>query len=199
MEISTPPVTETLTPYQKALKWQELQRASEKMVELVKTQRLVDVRWQLLNMVALFNVLEAQPVVIPGPDDVMQHLLAGFSDFTFEKNGLREVQLSEDGELSIKHTKFSTDDWIVACSESTCDDGDPEVELGNGTTLDPKNYAEYKNRKLKSHVDVLDACLGILAHSPLGQYISDLTTDGDGTDCEAIFKMGDTYWTIKVA
>lgn len=63
----------------------------------------------------------------------------------------------------------------------------------SGGELDPK-YP--RPSKIKNHCDILDACLAALART--GLKVTSLTTDGDGSDCEAIFRVGEQAYIIKV-
>jgi hypothetical protein len=80
------------------------------------------------------------------------------------------------------------------------DDADVEPEEeGGGTTLH-KFLSRTMPLSIKSPSDVLDVCLNALAaDARCMAAVSDLTTDGDGSDCEAIFKTPtDGHLVLKV-
>lgn len=54
-------------------------------------------------------------------------------------------------------------------------------------------------KTVKNHSDVLDVCLHALSNNESARKsISDLTTDGDNHDCEAIFNLKD-WWYMTLA
>ena len=75
------------------------------------------------------------------------------------------------------------------------DDADVEEdEMGSGDLL-PK----YNVKKIDGHFSVLECCLDALAKSAVADKFSDLSTDGDNKDCEAIFMLaGLGYKSLKV-
>ncbi len=83
----------------------------------------------------------------------------------------------------------------------TVDDADVEDdETGDGTTLMPgRSFVKLIDSDTE-HSDLLDACLDAIAQNPeLQPLVSDLTTDGDHKDCEAIFDLdGYGYVSLKV-
>lgn len=83
----------------------------------------------------------------------------------------------------------------------TVDDADVEDdEMGDGSTLPAGRSFVKLIDKDTEHGDLLDACLDAIAQDPeLQPLVEDLTTDGDGKDCEAIFDLaGYGYVTLKV-
>lgn len=74
---------------------------------------------------------------------------------------------------------------------------DPEEdEIGDA----PMSDGFKKPKTVKDHVGILDLCLYVMASDPsIRETISDLSTDGDGSDCEAIFCYAATdYFILKV-
>lgn len=68
-------------------------------------------------------------------------------------------------------------------------------EIGKGSVLEDYPMPE----KVKDHTDLLDLALSAISRIENRPVISDLTTDGDHNDCEAIFRVGDErYYTLKV-
>lgn len=89
------------------------------------------------------------------------------------------------------HVYIGSDSWKIQLEETEID---PE-ERGKGNS--PK-IEEFKSpMTLKDHCKILDLCLAVLVQE-LCPFISDLTTDGDNSDCEAIFRLWDTYWILKI-
>lgn len=85
------------------------------------------------------------------------------------------------------------DDWTVSIDEADVEDD----EEGNGNLLTEMTCP--MPVCIDYHTDVLDVCLAALRNSPIADQISDVTTDGDHKDCEAIFKVKDEgYMTLKV-
>lgn len=79
----------------------------------------------------------------------------------------------------------------------TVDYFDDDANSKDGVRLDPLDPAP---DKCESHTDILDVCLVALASNPNWvQKIDCLTTDGDGSDCEAIFRFdGKDGMIVKV-
>jgi hypothetical protein len=84
-----------------------------------------------------------------------------------------------------------------------------EDEEGDGCLLSPdkheKSRFDAEQFSLYDHTNVLDVCLAAMAHNAeIRAAVSDLTTDGDGWNCEAIFKLAETdesdegYYALKV-
>jgi hypothetical protein len=70
-------------------------------------------------------------------------------------------------------------------------------EIGKGQKLSKLSKPV---KAVKDHVNVLDVCLHALANDDAAfKAISDVTTDGDHKDCEAIFALKDYFYrTLKV-
>jgi soluble P-type ATPase len=77
-------------------------------------------------------------------------------------------------------------------------------EEGDGIKLQPdgKHTREKLHPKyvVKDHSDILDVCLAAMAaDAEIQTAVTDLTTDGDGRDCEAIFHVPEYgYLILKV-
>jgi hypothetical protein len=93
----------------------------------------------------------------------------------------------------IKLRPLTRDDYFSVRLEEFETDGEEE---GAGGGLDPDLWPE--PRHVWDHTDILDVALHALASSPLCPHIDDLTTDGDNTDCEAIFRYDDEWYVLKV-
>lgn len=81
----------------------------------------------------------------------------------------------------------------------TIDDADVEEdETGDGRKL--SDFALAEPKKIIDHTQILDVCLiAMKADAEIKEAVNDLTTDGDGSDCEAIFEAGDEgYLKLKV-
>ena len=71
------------------------------------------------------------------------------------------------------------------------DEGDP---IGGG----PMSAGYRRPDRIADHATLLDAVLHALAGSPLRGHITGLTTDGDGDDCEAMFRLRGAPVVLKV-
>lgn len=82
---------------------------------------------------------------------------------------------------------------------SLVDAGIENDERGKGGRLTDEKFQKAPT-KIVDHYDVLNACLYALARSEHCDRVSDLTVDGDGKDCEAIFThvaMGDCSLRVR--
>lgn len=105
------------------------------------------------------------------------------------KNLVEVVNVQPDG----FDVEIGDDLYTVRLDTFDCDEDDG----GDGTTLDRK----IKDlTAIEDHADILSACLDAMARDEsIRDAVTDLTTDGDGKDCEAIFNVeGDGYYILKV-
>jgi len=85
------------------------------------------------------------------------------------------------------------EDFHVILDDFEIEEGD---ETNEGVTLNPgRSFVKLLDED-SPHGDILDACIDALAQSPICAEISDLTTDGDNKDCEAIFNVADYGYVI---
>lgn len=73
---------------------------------------------------------------------------------------------------------------------------DEDEEL-TGSKWEPNTLAPHAHSP-KNHGDLLDVCLAGLARAPFADQITDMTTDGDNHDCEAIFAINGEFYVVKV-
>ena len=74
------------------------------------------------------------------------------------------------------------DSYEVSLDEFDEDEDDP---IGG----EPMSSDYPRPGSIIDHVGVLDAILNAIADSPHRQHVTGLTTDGDGSDCEAVFHL----------
>ena len=79
----------------------------------------------------------------------------------------------------------------VVLDELDGDEGDP---IGH----EPMSPGYRRPDLITDHGTLLDAMLYALADSPHRHHITGLTTDGDGSDCEAIFNFHTVPTVLKV-
>ena len=119
----------------------------------------------------------------------MLAVVDGVVVYDIQGNGFRVVLNKGEDDYLVKVTPFAEDE------EPPGPPGNPHEQ--SGTEL--KKLKLKKIKKVKDHVGILDVCLYAMKHSSFAQYISDLTTDGDNHDCEAIFHLQNYgYCTLKV-
>ena len=85
----------------------------------------------------------------------------------------------------------SDDEFTVSIDDFDEDDADP---IGQ----DPMSDGYDRPAAVTDHVTLLDAILACLAGSDHRRLVKGLTTDGDGSDCEAIFAHDGDPTILKV-
>lgn len=119
---------------------------------------------------------------------VMEVCLEGF-----EARKDVEVEWMDEHEFTVHIKKGNA--YEVEIEDADAD----EDEIGGGVSLkDDEHPAEME--ELTDHNSVLDYCLLLLAKdAAMLAQISDVMTDGDAVDCEAVFKLGEEgYRALRV-
>lgn len=97
-----------------------------------------------------------------------------------------DVEVNQvDPRIDTLTVSIGDDDYTVEVEAIDVDDED----RGQGRAMLAGDYKAPAT--IKDHVGILDMCLHALRNSEHAEKIDDLTTDGDGSDCEAIFEHSD--------
>lgn len=121
--------------------------------------------------------------------DFENHVIEVCQDALVALVGEENVEV-EDTQIAV--TLEDGTKYTVELEETPVDAED----RGDGNTLDE---IEPIIKKPESHAEILDVCLLAMKNSGrCREAIEDLTTDGDGNDCEAIFTVDETYYILKV-
>lgn len=97
---------------------------------------------------------------------------------------------AEDGDILIV-SLANGDSYEVGLGEF---DEDEDAPFGD----EPMSQDYFRPVSITDHVTLLDAILHSIAESPHRRHVTGLTTDGDGSDCEAIFNFDGDPIILKV-
>ena len=106
----------------------------------------------------------------------------------------------EAGAVCMGITKFRFVAGLANGREYTVTLTDVDVDEDDDLPSAPLPQLRRHDGPVENHVHVLDVCLHAVSADPeCRRAISDLSTDGDGSDCEAIFQTAAEGWlALKV-